>query len=101
MATIDRYRVVQGRLSDIAAFLKLGSAARHQLARSQGIYDMVLAVTRKSDAHRGAKSQAQKDKDYVLLQKAYNDHTINDYLRAKVICRTDKYETDNKMRCMP
>lgn len=29
----------------------LESATRHQLARSQGIYDMVVAVTRKSDVH--------------------------------------------------
>lgn len=33
--------------------LKLESVARHQLARSQGIYDMVLAVTRKSDVRIG------------------------------------------------
>jgi hypothetical protein len=52
---------------------------------------MVLAVTRKSGVHIGGR-RSQGQKDYVLLQKAYNDHTIIDYLRAKVICGTDKYE---------
>ena len=89
---------VQERFSDTSGFRGISYMQRGTNSQGLKAFMMWCLLSRVKVVHIGARTQGQKDGDYVLLQKAYNDHTINVYLRAKVICGTDEYERNKEMR---